>query len=65
MVQCFCIPLKTVRDQVSLWFDSGCTMSDLMTQFLQWRCEHMQTQEKTAWVCIWIISDTLHVCFLY
>ncbi len=42
-----------VRDQMSLRFVDGRPVSDITTQFLQWGCDQLQTQGKTAWLLIW------------
>ena len=42
-----------IRHQMSLRFVSGHPVSDITTQFLQWGCETLQAQGKTAWLLIW------------
>ncbi len=44
---------KPIRDQMSLRFVTGRPVSDMTTQFLQWGCEQVQAQRKTAWLLIW------------
>ena len=44
---------KPIRDQMSLRFVTGRPISDITTQFLQWECEQLQAQGKTAWLLIW------------
>ena len=44
---------KPLRDQMSLRFVTGRPVSDITTQFLQWGCEQLQAQGKTAWLLIW------------
>ena len=44
---------KPIRDQMSLRFVTGRPESRITTQFLQWGCERLQAQKKTAWLLIW------------
>ena len=44
---------EPIRDQMSLRFVTGRPVSDITTQFLQWGCDHLQAQGKTAWLLIW------------
>jgi transposase len=44
---------EPVRDHLSLRFVTGRPVSDITTQFLQWECELLQAQGKTAWLLIW------------
>ena len=44
---------EPIRDQMSLRFVTGRPVSDMTTQFLQWGCEQVQAQGKTAWLLIW------------
>jgi hypothetical protein len=44
---------EPIRDQMSLRFVTGRPVSDITTQFLQWGCEQVQAQGKTAWLLIW------------
>ena len=44
---------KPIRDQMSLRFVTGRPVSDLTMQFLQWGCDQLQAQGKTAWLLIW------------
>jgi transposase len=44
---------KPIRDQTSLRFVSGRPVSDITTQFLDWCCQQLQTQGKTAWLLVW------------
>lgn len=41
------------RDQMSLRFVTGRPVSEITTQFLEWCCQKLQTQGKTAWLLIW------------
>jgi hypothetical protein len=42
-----------IRDQMSLRFVTGRPVSNITTQFLQWGCDQLQAQGKTAWLLIW------------
>src|SRR5438876_4532961 len=44
---------EPIRDQMSLRFVTGRPVSDITTQFLQWGCDQVQAQGKTAWLLIW------------
>lgn len=44
---------EPIRDQMSLRFVTGRPVSDITTQFLQWGCDHLQAQGKSAWLLIW------------
>jgi transposase len=44
---------KPIRDQMSLRFVTGRPISAITTQFLQWACDRLQAQGKTAWLLIW------------
>ncbi len=44
---------EPIRDQMSLRFVTGRPVSDITTQFLQWGCDQLQAQGKTAWLLIW------------
>src|SRR6266849_6127311 len=44
---------EPIRDQISLRFVTGRPVSDITTQFLQWGCDQLQAQGKTAWLLIW------------
>jgi hypothetical protein len=44
---------EPIRDQMSLRFVTGRPVSEITTQFLQWACEQLQAQGKTAWLLIW------------
>src|SRR5437773_137420 len=43
---------EPIRDQMSLRFVTGRPVSDITTQFLQWGCDQLQAQGKTAWLLI-------------
>ena len=44
---------EPIRDQMSLRFVTGRPVSAITTQFLQWGCDQLQAQGKTAWLLIW------------
>jgi len=44
---------EPIRNQMSLRFVTGRPVSDITTQFLQWGCDQLQAQGKTAWLLIW------------
>src|SRR5258708_5472991 len=44
---------EPIRDQMSLRFVTRRPVSDITTQFLQWGCDQLQAQGKTAWLLIW------------
>jgi hypothetical protein len=42
-----------IRDQMSLRFVDGRSVSGITTQFLDWCCANLERQGKTAWLLIW------------
>jgi hypothetical protein len=46
-------PDEPQRDQMWLRFVTGRPVSEISTQFLQWCCQRLQAQGKTAWLLIW------------
>jgi len=46
-------PDDPVREEMWLRFVTGRPVSDITTQFLDWCCERLAAQGKTAWLLIW------------